>query len=165
VKRRGNFYPIVYLLRNVAFLSSFAASAIAVAGIVVGVWSFLKSQRILIHPVARVSFVEPPTTPGTQVSPMSAISTPANLNKDSILQGWILSLDDLCKAEHPISPRNSVVLVKKSNEITAATAKFGSRTCALSGDLGKGEKIFVTSDVPFPGIDSEKKYVSVDSKR
>jgi hypothetical protein len=162
---RDDFYPIVDLLRNRAFGVSFAVSVVTFAGILVTVALFLKSQRIVMHPVAQVSFVGPPTTPGTPVSPISEISTPANLNKDTILQGWILSLDDLCKAEHPIPRRNSVVLVKKSNEITAATAKFGSRTCALSADLGSGEKIYVTSDVPFPGIESEKKYVSVDSKR
>ena len=162
------FWSARDLLQDRDFLLSAAVSLVAV--IIIGslLAYFLSEDKIIVTPIAEISFVDAPQKFKDSPKPISELyqlTQIGGMKKKQVAaengyvwSGFIVSIGRLCKMD---MNKNYIVIIRTYTRMMAATADITQKTCDLMNELSDDEEIYAISDIP---LNSESKRVYLSMK-
>jgi hypothetical protein len=157
-------FEMKVLFRDKSFLSSAVVSLASVAVVVIGTVAFMSKNRIVVHPVSDVVFINEPSTTGAaqKVRQISQLGE-GKAQQGDIYSGYFADLRSLCAAGKLGETNTKVVFFHKTTNASAATLDFRPNTCALVAKAPSDDfSIYAASDAPFVSVKSERRFIQVE---
>jgi len=126
------------------------------------------NNKVRVDKIGQVQVTSAPTTSRDTIEPISQIISASKTNKPEEYVGWVVNLNDLCKAGD-YSEKPSVILIQnEKGAVTAATTKLSQEACDIirkvGGEKSETNKLFAAyDDMPFKGVDAARIYVKLQT--